>query len=272
MTVPVEDTWAEAESALSTYLRAHPDVERALLETPLEQLAPADAYLRGSVLEERAGFDAARETYAFADEGLYSADVRAARDASLARVVDVVRAGDGPIVDVATGRGTLLERLLRGAERPLVATDVSPTILAQVRRRLGEERVRYVVADARSLPFDDASVPTLVSHIGLANVPDGEALLRELRRVGRELVVTHVFYPADDETNRTAAAEHGLETLLFRATALEAFRAAGWEVEIEDERGVASEPTPESVLIPGVRIDGIPVAETIATWCMLRAR
>lgn len=268
----VEDTWADAESALSQFLRENPDVQHALLESPLAELSPADAYLRGSVLEERVGFDAARDAYASADSRLYSEEVRRARDEALGYVVEVVRGGDGLVVDVATGRGTLLERLLDATDRPLVATDVSSTILGHLRRRLGDERVRYITADARSLPFEDASVPTCVSHVGLANVPENDALLAELRRVGRELVVTHVFYPEGDDENRSVAREHGLETLLVRSSALDAFGAAGWKVEILAEQEVNAEPTPESLLIPGVRIDAIPVAATTATWCVLYAR
>src|SRR3954452_17623829 len=84
----------------------------------------------------------------------------------------------------ATGRGTPLERLLSGTQRPLDATDVSGTVLGRVRVRLGTQRIEYVVADARTLPLEEASIATLVSHLGLANVPDADALLRELRRVG----------------------------------------------------------------------------------------
>ena len=242
-----------------------------MLESPLEELSPADTYLRGSVLEEREGFDAARDAYASADARLYSEDVRRALDAVLSHVIDVVRSGDGLVVDVATGRGTLLARLLDVTTRPLIATDVSATIIGHVQRRFGDDRLRYVVADARSLPFEDASVPTLVSHVGLANVPEADALLRELRRVGRELVTTHVFYPEDDAANRTAAREQGIEVLLVRSSAIAAFDAAGWQLEIESEHLVEAEPTPDSVLIPGLRIDGIPVAATSATWCVLHA-
>ena len=60
----------------------------------LEELSPADTYLRGSVLEEREGFDAARDAYASADARLYSEDVRRALDAVLSHVIDVVRSGE----------------------------------------------------------------------------------------------------------------------------------------------------------------------------------
>jgi SAM-dependent methyltransferase len=200
---------------------------------------------------------------------LYSDEVREARDACLSRVVELVRGGGGLVLDVATGRGTLLELLLHDTSRPLGAMDVSPTILRRVHERLGDERVEYVAADAHELPFGDNAVPTLVSHLGLANVP--ATALRELRRVGRELVATHVFYPDDDVENRAAARDAGLEEILFRSAALQTLTAAGWEAAIEAERPVHARPTPESALVPGVGIDGIPVVETTATWCVVRA-
>jgi SAM-dependent methyltransferase len=240
-----------------------------MLESPLGSLNGADAFLRAQVVEEREGFPAARDAFAFADAHLYSADVREARNACLAHVVELVRGGEGLVLDVATGRGTLLELLLRDTSRPLGATDVSPTILRRVRERFGDERVEYVAADAHELPFADGAVPTLVSHLGLASVP--ATALGELRRVGRELVATHVLYPDDDAENRAAAREAGLEQLLVRASAVQALADAGWNATIEAERAVRARPTPESALIPGVRIDGIPVVETNATWCVIRA-
>ena len=107
---------------------------------------------------------------------------------------------------------------------------------------------------------------------GLANVPDAEPLLRELRRAGRELVATHVFYPEPDEENRRAAREHGLEELLVPESAFSAFAAAGWDVEVEREQEVAAGPTPASALIDGVRIDALPAAPTRIAYCVLVAR
>ena len=262
----MEDAWAATESALSGFLREQPDVERALLDSPLETLNGADAYLRGSVLEERGG-DAA-EAYRRADELCYPQEFRAARDAALARLVELVRAGEGTILDVATGRGRLLEELVAGTSRELVASDVSPHVLRGTERRVPGPR--YVVADAHALPFADAEIATLVTHVGLANVPRGRELVRELRRVGREVVATHIFYPADDEENRAAARALGLEELLAREEALSAFAEAGWDISFEYEQEVQASPTPKSALIPGVGIDGLPVTETRLTWCVLR--
>ena len=268
MAAGAEDTWAEVESALSAYLREHPDAERALLESPLDTLNGADAYLRGSVLEERWGDPT--DAFARADEECYPPEFRAARDAALELVVELVCGGDGPVLDVATGRGVLLERLAAsGTSRPLIATDVSPHVLRRTERRIPGPR--YVVADAHALPFAAGEIATLVSHVGLMNVQRGRELLGELRRVGGALVATHLFYGADDEANRAAARELGLEELLVRESALAAFADAGWDVAVEYERDVPAAPTPVSALIPGVGIDGLPVQGTRASWCVLRA-
>jgi Methyltransferase domain len=241
-----------------------------LLESPLESLDGADAFLRAQVLEERVGFAAAARAYAYADVHVYGEDARSARDAALAHVVELAAGGEGQVADVATGRGTLLELLTREVDRPLIATDRSPTVLARVRARLGEDRIDYVVCDAHDMPFENGSLPTLVSHLGLANIPS--TALCELRRVGRELLATHVFYPEDDEANRAAARGLGLEPMLVRSSALEALADAGWRATVEAEREVGAEPTPESRLVPGIRIDALPVAETSVAWCVLRAR
>ena len=145
-------------------------------------------------------------------------------------------------------------------------------MLCRVRARFGTERIEYVVADARSLPFEDASIATLVSHLGLANVPDADALLRELRRIGRELIATHVFFREDDERNIAAARELGLDGLAARDAALNAFAAAGWAAAVELEREVLADPTPVSELIPGLGIDGLPVVPGSVTWCVIVAR
>lgn len=267
LVVDVDDSWAVTESAFAAFLRENPAAERGLLDSPLESLNGADAYLRAAVLEER-GEDAAA-TFRVADEKCYPAEFRAARDGALERVVELTQGRDGLLVDVATGRGDLLGCLLAVTSRPVVATDVSPHALRATERRLPGPR--YVVADACSLPFDDGEVETLVTHLAFGNVAGGRRLLRELRRVGQELIATHVFYPADDQVNRAAARDLGLEELLVRETALPAFAAEGWDVSVEYEREAKAKPTPSSALVPGLGIDTLPVEDTHITWCVLRA-
>jgi hypothetical protein len=60
--------------------------------------------------------------------------------------------------------------------------------------------------------------------------------------------------------------------MLVRSSALKALADTGWRATVEAAREVRAGPTPESRLIPGIRIDALPVAETCLAWCVVRAR
>ena len=47
------DLWEAMYGHLMQYLQDNPDTERALMETPLEQLSPADRYFPSNVLDYR---------------------------------------------------------------------------------------------------------------------------------------------------------------------------------------------------------------------------
>ena len=271
-----DDSWREATSGLEWALRADADLERRLMGVPAGELAPADRVFRALVLEERGDFTGAAELAAATEPEVYTAEYRRCRDAQTAEVLDFLADEPGPIVDIASGRCFLVERLARRLAAELVATDVSPTVLARSRRRLAtfglDERVSFLCFDARRTPFRSGSIATLTTNLGLANVPRTDALLAELRRIcsGRLVAVTH-FFPADDRANFDAIHALGLERILLRAPALEAFRTAGWRVEVVSERYGRAEPTPYGVVLEGASVDGLPIAPTELDWVVLEA-
>jgi SAM-dependent methyltransferase len=93
----------------------------------------------------------------------------------------------GELLELACGTG-LVTRALRRRMAPgarLVATDLSPAMLAYARERLHGEAVEWREADAMRLPFDDGAFDALVCGFGLMFLPDRQAALREWRRVLR---------------------------------------------------------------------------------------
>ncbi len=275
--LPRHDLWEESESRLAAYLREHPEVERQLMETSPEDLAPADLFFRARVLEERGDFALARDLEGKALARLYTSDYLACHERQLAFVVGQVAGAQGLVVDLASGRGGLVERLALGAEVHTVATDFSPRVLRRDRRLLEhlglQERVSLLAFDARRTPFRDGAIATLTSNLGLANIEQPGALLRELRRVvsGTFYAISH-FFPEGDEANGEVIREFGLEPLLFREPCLEGFREAGWEVEVANRDEGRALPTPKGVILEGAGIDALPVAETTLEWCTLVAR
>jgi uncharacterized protein YbaR (Trm112 family) len=272
-----KDLWEEVDSRLIQYLRQHPDLEHQLMDVPLAALAPADQFYRGLVLEERGEFAQARAALDAARPGLYVAEHLACHQQQIEYVVETLARGDGPIVDLASGRCQLVEALARALTRPIVATDFSPRVLWRDRRWLDFlgllEGISFLAFDARRTPFKDASLETLTTNLGLPNIEQPGRLLQELRRIvsGTFWAVSQ-FYPQDDEANAAALREAEVSELVFRRSTLDHFAAAGWQVEVVNPCSATARPTPTGVVMEGAGIDAFPVVETTLEWCVLLAR
>ncbi|MGB9593313.1 MAG: class I SAM-dependent methyltransferase, partial [Anaerolineae bacterium] len=263
-------------TALGRYLQEHPDVERRLMAAPLGTLAPADRFYRALALEERGDFAQARAIAEAALPYLYTQEYLACHESQKRWVIDYIRHRPGPVVDLASGRGDLVERVARELRRPVVATDFSLRVLRRNRRALqGQdfaEPISLLAMDARRTPFRSGAVSTLTTNLGLPNIEKPGELLAELRRVvsGEFLAITH-FYPSDDEANLSVLREFGVAPLLVRESLLGLMGQAGWRVEIANTQTGRALPTPASELLEGARIDALPIAETVLEWCTIRA-
>jgi hypothetical protein len=155
-------------------------------------------------------------------------------------------------------------------EVPVVATDVSPLVLARHRERGVVDEV--LAFDARVTPFADGAVETMTTFLGLANVESPGPLFRELRRVvsGRLLAI-HQLYPEGD-SNAAAISELGLSRLLYREPFFAALGEAGWEAEVAFECRARALPTPVGEVLEGAAVDGLPVAPTEIDWLVVEAR
>jgi len=192
-------------------------------------------------------------------------------------VIEYLSATNGPIVDLASGRGYLVERIIRRLQRPVIATDFSPGVLRRNRlwlQYLGlYEQVSLLAFDARLTPFKDGAVDTLTTNLGLPNIEEPGNLLKELRRIvgGVFLSVSH-FYPEEDEANAKIIRKMGLTPLLYQRSALQQFAETGWAVAIKNLCEGKASPTPPSIILDGATIDGLPVTDTHLAWCVLLAR
>lgn len=105
------------------------------------------------------------------------------------------------VLDVASGPGEVALELLRQGAREVVAADLSLGMLREGVRRHRDARrlgLRFVAADALSLPLADDSVDAVTISFGLRNVADPPAALAEFARVARpgaRLVVAEFARP-----------------------------------------------------------------------------
>jgi SAM-dependent methyltransferase len=104
---------------------------------------------------------------------------------SLAEAADV-RAGER-VLDVAAGNGNAtLAAAHRFAE--VTSTDYVPALLDKGRERARAEglEVKFQVADAEQLPFDDGSFDVVLSTFGVMFTPEHDRAAREMLRVLRD--------------------------------------------------------------------------------------
>jgi SAM-dependent methyltransferase len=103
---------------------------------------------------------------------------------SLAEAVDV--RADERVLDVAAGNGNATLAAARRFAR-VTSTDYVPALLEKGRMRAGAEglSVKFQVADAEQLPFEDGSFDVVLSTYGVMFTPEHGRAAREMLRVVR---------------------------------------------------------------------------------------
>lgn len=109
--------------------------------------------------------------------------------AATEKMLDIAHVTEGKnVLDVAAGAGeqsvTAAKRV--GASGRVLATDISPNILAFARKLAEESGVSNIetrVMDGENLDLPDASFDSVISRVGLIYFPDQQKALREMLRV-----------------------------------------------------------------------------------------
>jgi len=93
----------------------------------------------------------------------------------------------GDVLELACGTGQVTRRLRARLEAhaKLVATDLSPAMIAYARAKLGDEAIAWRQADAQQLPFGDGLFGAVVCAFGFMFLPDRAKGLAEAHRVLR---------------------------------------------------------------------------------------
>ena len=105
--------------------------------------------------------------------------------------------GDERVLDVGCGPGDLLRQMARTLPdwRALIGFDLSAGMVAQAMERTQGQEVRFLVADAQSVPVPDETFDVVMARHILYHVPDIDRAVSEAARVlrphGRILVTTN---------------------------------------------------------------------------------
>lgn len=270
-----EDLWASNQGGLARFFEEHPTVAAALEQADEDRLNGADLSAKAGLRQAQGRFREAAELHQAASWKCYPEGYIRTFERQLDFIAQQLKDCAGPVVDIASGRGMLVSHLLDRIAAPLAATDLSPSVLANYQASRWPEAIEngklsLLAFDAAEIPFRDRSLPAVTTCVGLQNIPGPENAIRELRRVcGGTLYALCYFFPEDDRENQEAAERFGLAGAYSCRELTKKLQAAGFHVDYFETPAFHQQPTPLGQVVPGMRVDGLPVAETEARFITL---
>ncbi len=144
----------------------------------------------------------------------------------------------GVVIDVGCGTGRALPPLRQavGPSGTVIAVDVTPEMLSQAGPPSLEASATRVLADARTLPFANASADAIFAAGLVSHLPDTEAGFRELARIVRPGGLLIMFHPSG---RAALAARHGRRLSPDEPLAADPLRqvteATGWRLTAYDD-------------------------------------
>src|SRR5213083_516823 len=89
---------------------------------------------------------------------------------------------DQTVLDVGSGTGFLTQAASRKA-RKVIALDLSDSMIAETRAKLGGSKVEFRSGSAEQRPLPDASVDAVIGNMHLHHCPSPETAVKEITRV-----------------------------------------------------------------------------------------
>lgn len=270
------DLWDSGESSMEKFFKENPDTYQKLMNTPEEELNGADYWFKASYFEMKKDFLTSSRMFKQGFEKIYTKDYINGWDSQMDYIVNNIE-NDQPIIDLATGKGYLVEKLLMKKENYVAATDFSPTILRRNKEYYKAkglyDKLSLISFDARKTPFRDNSITTMTSNMGLQNIEQAGEVTKELNRITQsEFMPVMCFIDKDDKTHIELLNKFGINAYSTRENAVETFKKSGWDIEICNSFLADIKPTPKGEILEGGEIDGFPIEDTQVEFCVVKLR
>lgn len=267
------DLWQKNESSLEKYFKEYPQVYEKLMNTPEEELGGADYWLKASCLEMKGDYERSCKMFQNAFKKIYTKDYIDGWMSQMDYILESVKKQNKPVVDIASGKGYLVEKLLKETNNYVVATDFSPNILSRNKEYYTftglYDKLSLIAFDARKTPFKDASIETMTSNLGLQNIERPGDVIKEMCRITKgKFMPIMLFINKNDKVHMDLM---GNDAYATRENAVSTFNECDWNVQVKNSYLADIKPTPVGIIIEGGRIDGFPLNETKIEFCTIVA-
>lgn len=269
------DLWKHGESELERYLGENPGIYDKLMNTPEGEMNGADYWFKASYFESKNDFKTSSGMFKNAYKKIYTQDYIDGWKSQIDFIVNNIKS-DRPIIDIASGKGYLVEKLLKERKNYVVATDFSPTVLERNKEYYKYkglyDKLSLIAFDARRTPFKDSSIEILTSNMGLQNIECPGEVTKEMNRITKDTFMSVMFFiDKEDKIHMDLFNKYGNAAYVTRSNAIDTFKKAGWNVNIANSFLANIMPTPEDKILKGASIDGFPIADTKIEFCVIQA-
>lgn len=270
------DLWQQVDHAVVTFFKEHENLLNQLGEKKPNDLNGADLWFLATYYEMQGHYDHAKELFDIAFPKVYSKEYLEIWHSHMDYIVNHIQ-DDEFVVDIASGKGYLVEKILRNTDNLMVATDFSPTVLLRNKayyQHLGlYDNLSLVAFDARRTPFKDGSVPLLTTNVGLSNIENAGNTISELDRISKNRFMFYLeFIDENDQDHMALLEKYGMSDLNRKSYCLNHFKGSSFSVDIAYSKTILKEPTPEGEILEGVGIDGIPIHTVEFECCVLEGK
>lgn len=271
------DLWEKSESGIEKYFRENPAIYEKLFSTPEDKLNGADYWIKAFYYEMKGKYSLSSEMFQKCASKIYTQDYINGWESQQEYVVKNVQNINKTVVDIASGKGYLVEKLLNETDNYVLATDFSPTILKRDKEYFEDkgiyDRVSLIAFDARRTPFKDNSIEVMTSNIGIQNIENPGDVIKEMNRINSGVFLSIMkFIDEDDKANMEFMKKYGFDAYATRERTTKIFEEAGFKVSVDNSFMADIKPTPEGEILEGQGIDGFPVSDTKAEFAVVVGR
>lgn len=269
------DLWDMGENWLEKYFRDKPEIYEKLMNIPEEELNGADYWYKASYYEINKDFYNSARMFSHAFERIYTQEYIDGWNSQMEFIIENIDSSK-PIIDIASGKGYLIEKMLRNTKNYIVATDFSPTILMRNKeyyKALGlYDKLSLIAFDARKTPFKDTSIEILTSNLGLQNIEQPGEVIKEMNRITKkEFMAVMFFIDKEDKVHMDLFDKFGNTAYATKNNAIETFQKSYCNIKMSNSFIANIKPTPVGEVLKGLGIDGFPIQDTKVEFCVLQA-
>lgn len=274
--LPRNDLWAQGESELNRFFNENPKIKEDFFSMPEDELNGADYWFKASYYEMNKDYEKSSAMFKKAMPKIYTKDYIDGWNSQTDYVVSMAEKSNCPIVDIASGKGYLIELLLKNTDNYILGTDFSPVILLRDKNYFTSRglynKLSLIAFDGRRTPFKNNSIELMTSNMGIQNIEHPGKVIEEMNRICKNTFLSiMMLFKEEDKIHLDFMAKYGNISYMTEATSLKTFNEENWTCSLINKVKANIEPTPVGKIIE-MGIDGLPLEKTTVDFCIMNCK